>query len=50
MRTFEGYVKFPNGRVQLMEVTAPDPMTARQMLQAYGECSGVAEKSKPVEW
>lgn len=48
MRVFEGYVKFPNGRVQLMEVTAPDPLTARQMLQALGECSAVAEKNGSV--
>ena len=50
MTVYEGYVKFANGRVQLMEVSAPDPLTARQMLQAYGECATVAEKPQSVRW
>lgn len=45
MKVYEGYVKFPDGRTQLMEVTAPDNQTARTMLQAYGQCSGCAEKN-----
>jgi hypothetical protein len=50
MKVYEGYVKFPDGRVQLIEVTAPDHQTARSMLQVYGQCSGVAEKSQSVRW
>lgn len=50
MKIYEGYVKFPDGRVQLIEVTAPDHLTARSMLQVYGQCSGVAEKPQEVRW
>jgi hypothetical protein len=44
MKVYEGYVKFADGRTQLMEVSAPDHLTARTMLQAFGQCSGVSEK------
>ena len=50
MKVYEGYVKMANGRTQLMEVSAPDAQTARIMLQALGECTGVAEKPQPVKW
>jgi hypothetical protein len=50
MKAYEGYVKFADGRTQLMEVMAPDHLTARTMLQAIGECTGVAEKPQPVKW
>ena len=50
MTVYEGYVKFPNGRIQLMEVTAPDWNVALQMLRAYGECSGVAPKCMPARF
>ena len=50
MKDYEGYVRFPDGRVQLLEVSAPDSLTARQMLQAYGQCTGVSEKSQAVRW
>jgi hypothetical protein len=50
VKIYEGYVKFADGRTQLMEVTAPDALTARTMLQAMGQCSGVAEKPQPVKW
>ena len=50
MKIYEGYVKFADGRTQLMEVIAPDSQTARTMLQAYGQCTGVAEKPQPVKW
>jgi len=50
VKIYEGYVKFADGRTQLMEVTAPDALTARTMLQAMGSCSGVAEKPQPVKW
>jgi len=39
-----------DGRTQLMEVMAPDAQTARTMLGAFGQCSGVAEKSQSVRW
>ena len=50
MKIYEGYVKFADGRTQLMEVSAPDSQTARTMLQAYGQCTGVAEKPQPATW
>jgi hypothetical protein len=50
MKVYEGYVKFPDGRVQLMTVSAPDTQSARAMLEAYGQCTGVAEKSQEVRW
>jgi hypothetical protein len=50
MKAYEGYVKLADGRTQLMEVMAPDALTARTMLQAIGECTGVAEKPQPVKW
>ena len=50
MKIYEGYVKFADGRTQLMEVSAPDSQTARTMLQAYGQCTGVAEKPQPTKW
>jgi len=50
MRVYEGYVTMATGRTQLMEVTAPDALTARTMLQAFGQCSGVAEKPQPAKW
>jgi hypothetical protein len=50
MNFYEGYVKFADGRVQLMQVSAPDTQSARAMLQAFGECTGVAEKPQPVKW
>jgi hypothetical protein len=50
MKIYEGYVKFGDGRTQLMEVSAPDAQTARTMLGAFGECRGVSEKSQPVRW
>jgi hypothetical protein len=50
MKIYEGYVKFADGRTQLMEVSAPDAQTARTMLGAFGQCSGVAEKPQPVKW
>jgi len=50
MNIYEGYVKFSDGRVQLMQVSAPDALSARTMLQAFGSCSGVAEKPQPVKW
>jgi hypothetical protein len=50
MKIYEGYVKFADGRVQLMQVSAPDTQSARAMLQAFGSCSGVAEKPQPVKW
>ena len=50
MNIYEGYVKFADGRVQLMQVSAPDTQSARAMLQAFGECTGVAEKPHPVKW
>jgi len=50
MKAYEGYVKLADGRTQLMEVMAPDALTARTMLGAFGQCSGVAEKPQPVRW
>jgi hypothetical protein len=50
MNIYEGYVKFADGRVQLMEVSAPDAQTARTMLGAFGQCTGVAEKLQPAKW
>jgi hypothetical protein len=50
MKIYEGYVKFADGRTQLMEVSAPDALTARTMLGAFGSCTGVAEKPQPVKW
>jgi hypothetical protein len=50
MKAYEGYVTLANGRTQLMEVTAPDALTARTMLQAFGQCTGVAEKPQPAKW
>jgi hypothetical protein len=50
MNIYEGYVKLPDGRTQLMQVSAPDALSARTMLQAFGACSGVAEKPQPVKW
>jgi hypothetical protein len=50
MKAYEGYVTLPNGRTQLMEVSAPDALTARTMLQVFGQCSGVAEKPQTVRW
>ena len=50
MKVYEGYVTMANGRTQLMEVSAPDAQTARTMLQAIGECRGVAEKPQAVRW
>jgi hypothetical protein len=48
MKIYEGYVTLANGRVQLMQVSAPDSLSARTMLQAMGSCSGVAEKPQPA--
>jgi hypothetical protein len=50
MNIYEGYVKLADGRVQLMQVSAPDALSARTMLQAFGSCSGVAEKPQPAKW
>ena len=50
MNISEGYVKLPDGRTQLMQVSAPDALSARTMLQAFGSCTGVAEKPQPVKW
>ena len=50
MKIYEGYVKFADGRVQLMTVTAPDTQSARAMLEAFGQCTGVAEKPQAVRW
>ncbi len=40
---YEGYVKLPNGRTEIMRVQAPNPYIAREMLRAYGECHAARE-------
>lgn len=42
-KLYEGYVKFPNGMIQMMQITAPSWNVAIQMLRAYGECNAVTE-------